>query len=118
MKKEIMKSIILVLKKKGAQLIKSKAKEDDSPMSYAFKGSKKSFTPDIVAEYGNKQDFFSIEGRFKKDELPDLITKWILFGASARNKGGKLYLVVRKNGAAKFEQIIAEKSISAHLIII
>ena len=118
MKKEIINSIILVVKKKGAQLIKSKAKNAVSPMSYSLKGSKKSYTPDIVAKYETRQDFFAVEGRFKTKDVPDLITKWILFASSARNTGGKLYLVVKKNGAAKFERIIAEKSISAHLIII
>lgn len=116
MKKEATKELISSLKKKGAQLIKVKANGNESPRAYAFRGSRKTFTPDIVAEYENHQDIFAIESKPKKKELPDLISKWILFGITARNKGGRFYLVVEKDHSSEFEKIVNEKSLSAEII--
>lgn len=116
MKKEITKEILKKVSAKGAKLVKVKASGEDSPKAYAFRGSRKTFTPDIVAEFENRKDFYAIEEKFRKKDLPDMISKWILFGITARNKGGRFYLVVNKDESHKFEQIVTEKSLSVEII--
>jgi Holliday junction resolvase len=118
MKKEATKKLIKSLSDKGAKLIKVKASGNQSPRAYAYRGSRKQFTPDLVAEYDNHQDFYAIEEKFLKKDLPERISKWILFGISARNKGGRFYLVVNKKESEKYKEIINEKSLSAELIAI
>lgn len=116
MKREIVKRIMKLVAKQGAEKIRVKLDSENAPKTFAFKGSKKKFIPDIVAEFQNREDYFAIEAKPKKEDLPDLKSKWTLFGLIARNKGGNFFLVVNKSHSSKFEEIISEESLSAKLI--
>ncbi|MCB9224437.1 MAG: hypothetical protein R2780_06230 [Crocinitomicaceae bacterium] len=116
MKKEMTKQLINSLQKKGVQMIRQHASGSESPKAYAFRGGRKTYTPDIVAEFENRHDFFAVEDKFRKKDIPDMVAKWILFGVTARNKGGRFYLVVNEDESDKFREIVTEKALSAEII--
>jgi hypothetical protein len=118
MKKEKINNLINQLKKNNPLLIQSVVDLENTPRVLAFRGNRSSFTPDIIAIYDHKRDFFAIENKIKKKELPQLISKWILFGLEARKNKGKFYIVTEKKHSEKFQKIIDDKQLSAQLITI
>lgn len=118
MKRDTIQNIKNNLSAKGANLIRTSLGKTDHPRSISYKGGRKSYTPDIVAEYDNKCDLFSVEHKIKKTQWKDLVSKWILFGLEARRRGGRFYVVVNESNAKKCRDIIASKGLSAHLITI
>lgn len=114
-KAKIIESIITKAKDKGADRITAKTSKADKPDGLSYKGSRVSFTPDVVAHYPNKRDLFSIEGKLVKSKLPEMISKWILFSLEARKRRGKFYLMVPEKSEDKFAEIINEKQISVEL---
>jgi hypothetical protein len=79
MKKDIIENIVSNLKKEDVTELRVTGTYENSPRPIGYKMAKKSYTPDIVAKYSNKKDYFTIEDKFKKKDLSDLISKWILF---------------------------------------
>ncbi|UKN01394.1 hypothetical protein K6119_16835 [Paracrocinitomix mangrovi] len=116
MNKDILTNIISNLKKKGAKEIRSGSGNSKKPNALTFNGTRKTFTPDVVALYEDKRDIFSIENKIVKANISDLIAKWILFGLEARKHNGSFYLVVSKENSAKCQDIIDSKKLSAELI--
>lgn len=118
MKKDTIQKLKEKLKRNGANSIQTSLGKTDKPSSLSFKGGRKSYMPDIVAEFENKTDLFSIEHKISKSGWPDLISKWILFGLEARKNGGHFYVVVSKDNSKQCKEIIAAKRLSAELITI
>lgn len=116
MKKEFIKKIIQKLNKQDVVDIKVTGEKSKEPRTLEMRGSRKSFKPDVVAEFENKRDIFSVETKLNKSDLPDLITKWILFGLEARKHRGQFYVVVSKDNADKCQQIISSKQLAAQIL--
>ena len=87
------------------------------PRAIRYYSSKKQFVPDIVAEFENKRDFYSIEKDLKNDDISLLTFKWILFSAEARMKSGKYFLVIDKSQKELCNKVIKEKMLDIELII-
>jgi len=114
-KTTIIDSIISKAKDKGAERIAAKTKNTEKPEGLGYKGSRISFTPDVVAYYPNRRDLFSIEDKLVKSTLPETISRWILFSLEARKRKGKFYLMVPEKIESKFAEIIDEKQINVEL---
>ncbi|MEO9533861.1 MAG: hypothetical protein ABJG68_02605 [Crocinitomicaceae bacterium] len=116
MKKDVITRIVANLKKEDVEEVKVKGANENTPNALSYKMAKKSYTPDIVAQYKNRKDYFTVEDKFKKKNLPDLISKWILFALMARRNGGKFYLFVQKEHFKFIESIVKQKHLSLELI--
>lgn len=116
MNKEILEKIKKEVKSKEVIEWRSKDSKTKQPKSFGLNGSRKTFTPDLVAVYENKQDLFAVENKIVKAELPNLISKWILFGLEARKARGNFYVVVAKKYADQCKALIESKQLSAEVI--
>ncbi len=93
-----------------------KGTREDAPVPIGFYNSKKQFTPDIVAKYSDKRDFYAIEKNIPEKDIHLLIFKWILFAAEARKMAGTFFLVIPKSKTHLCKKIIHEKQLEIKLI--
>ena len=99
--------------------VKVKGKHQTSPKPLAYNGSRRTFIPDIVAVYPKKHDYYAVEKKITKSNLPELIGKWILFALHARLKSGKFFLIVTgEQDAKRCREIIKTKQLAVELIVI
>lgn len=98
--------------------IKSLTDPDNIPRPLAFRGSRKAYTPELVAIYNSRSDLYSIEKDLPKKHISDLISKWILFGLEARNRRGRFYIVSPKKISPEIQSIINDKQLSAEVITV
>lgn len=115
-KQKILDRLTASLKKKGAKQIRSVQDENVDPRSLSFKWNKKKYTPDVVAIYPDKKDIFCVESKINKSNIPDLISKWILFGLEARKNNGKFFLIVPPEKQKYCQELIKSKQLSANLL--
>ncbi|MEX1003589.1 MAG: hypothetical protein WDZ35_15835 [Crocinitomicaceae bacterium] len=114
---ERVNDLVKKIKDKGGAKIKLKSSKSHSIKSFSYRDSRRSYTPDIVVEYTNKQDYYALEKKITAKLLPDLIAKWILFALEARAKSGKFFLVVTETHAELCRKLIANKQLSVELIV-
>lgn len=99
-------------------LIQADAPGYAEPEKLSFYGgyNNKKYTPDVVINYENHVDFFSIESAINKKVLSDALPKWILFSTAAKKKNGMFYLVVDDGKRDAFQEVINSKQITARVI--
>lgn len=117
MKGDISKIIADLKKKKGVTVLQ-KGSKDKSPQPLSYNDSRSKFVPDYVVQEGRRQDFYAVEDKITASNLPNLISKWILFSIQARMNAGDFYLVVKgEKEGKKCQTIIDNKQLSIKLIV-
>lgn len=117
-KNEVINELIKQFNKNNATTIEVSKKGYSAPKTIGFRNARSSFKPDIVAAYGNKKDYYSIEEKYNKTLLPDMISKWILLSLEARKNKGKLFVVVPEKLKESFSSLIEDKQISAEIVAV
>ena len=118
MEKTLLSNLVNTAKKRGATKIKANHRKYERPRSLMYRGHRKKFTPDVVAIQDGKKDFYSIEDKFNKKIIPEIISKWILFSLEARKNRGDLYIAVPESKEEMCQELIDSKQISAQLIAV
>lgn len=118
MEKTLLSNLVDRAKKKGATTIKANYTTYERPRSLMYRGHRKKYTPDVVAIQGNKRDLYSIEDKFSKKIIPELVSKWILFSLEARKNRGDFYIAVPESKEELCQELITSKQISAQLIAV
>ena len=118
MEKTLLSKLVNKAKKTGATEIKANHRKYERPRSLMYRGHRKKFTPDVVAIHDNKKDLYSIEDKFSKKVIPEIISKWILFSLEARKNSGDLYIAVPEAKEELCQELIDSKQISAQLIAV
>jgi len=117
-KSEVINELIKQFNKNNVTSIEVAKKGYLAPKSIGFKNARSSFKPDIIVGYGNKKDYYSIEERFSKSQLSEMISKWILLSLEARKNKGKLFVVVPEKLQNSFDSLIQDKQISAKILAV
>jgi hypothetical protein len=111
-------NLVKKLKSKDGAEVFLKSNKANPPKSLSYHDSRRSYTPDIVVVFPNKQDYYAVEKKITASSLPDLISKWILFALEARLKSGKFFVVVPAQEGKRCQDIIDRKLLSAEVITI
>lgn len=114
---DIRKYVDSIRKKKNVA-VKIKGGKSGQPKALSYRFSGISYTPYMEADFGERVDIYEFEKTFSKNDLPEQISKWILFSMRAKNCSGQFFLVVADDSKLKFEEIINDKQIEVVLLTV
>ncbi|KAB1062005.1 MULTISPECIES: hypothetical protein [Salibacter] len=115
-KEKVLKKLVKKLEKEGYDELKTRFAGYKTPIDLNYNGSMKKFTPDLVAVKDEVSDVYEIEHKMKEREIQDQVAKWILFSSYSKQNRGKFKLLVPKDRAEKFQNLIDRMMIDAELV--
>jgi len=104
-KQRILEALRDYLKSKGYKKFKSKLSSTDKPDEIVSDETKKTYSPDLVAQHSNGKFLFEIEIADDPDE-ESLVEKCRVLSEAAEKMNGKLNLVVPVENYGKVIQIL------------
>lgn len=118
MKDDLVAQFIKELKKEKNVKVRKRGDINSPTIGFSFNHSSKSYFSSLEVVYSNHTDIYEFENKFKKDDLNELITKWIMLSIQAKRLSGVLYLVVYRKFKHEFNKVLLEKKIDAEIVIL
>lgn len=106
------------VRKDKKNTVRIKGSQKHPTRSLSFNNSRGSYYPYMEVDHGKQTDFYEFEKTFKKTNLPEQISKWILFSIHAKRNAGKFYLVVDTKSKTQYDKIVREKKLDIEVITI